>query len=71
LPGSIESAAPVVRRRCPAHEATRIGHTFEMDHLPSPTSAERNQERKRSYLPPAWPLLAIPVVVVIVILVTR
>jgi uncharacterized membrane protein YidH (DUF202 family) len=38
-----------------------------MDHMPSPAVAERNQERKRAYLPPVWPLLAIAVIVAIVL----
>jgi hypothetical protein len=42
-----------------------------MDHLPSPTVAERNQRRKLSYLPPVWPLFAIAAIVAMIVLVTR
>jgi hypothetical protein len=35
-----------------------------MDHLPSPTTAERNQKRKLQYLPPVWPLLLIVALIV-------
>jgi hypothetical protein len=45
------------------------GHTERMDHMPSPSSAERTQRRKLAYLPPAWPLLVIAVVVTVVVLV--
>jgi hypothetical protein len=38
-----------------------------MDHLPSPTVAERNQRRKLSYLPPVWPLLVIAAIVVVIV----
>ena len=47
------------------------GHTERMDHMPSPSSAERTQRRKLAYLPPIWPLLAIALVVAIVVLVMR
>jgi hypothetical protein len=42
-----------------------------MDHLPSPTVAERNQRRKLSYLPPVWPLVAIIAIVVAIVLIVR
>lgn len=42
-----------------------------MDHLPSPTVAERNQRRKLAYLPPVWPLLLIVAIVVAVVILTR
>lgn len=38
-----------------------------MDHLPSPSVAERNQRRKLAYLPPVWPLVAIAAVVVAIV----
>ena len=42
-----------------------------MKNLPSPARAERNQERKRQYLPPLWPLVAIIVVIVGIALLSK
>ena len=43
-----------------------------MDHLPSPSTAERNQRRKLQYLPPVWPLLLIvAVIIAIAVVVSR
>jgi hypothetical protein len=42
-----------------------------MKHLPSPTVAERNQQRKLAFLPPVWPLLAIAAIVAVIVIATR
>jgi hypothetical protein len=42
-----------------------------MKNLPSPSTAERNQERKLSYLPPLWSLLVVLAAIVIVAVVTH
>jgi hypothetical protein len=39
--------------------------------LESPAVAERKQERKRGFLPPIWPLLAIIVVFVVIVVIAR
>jgi hypothetical protein len=42
-----------------------------MKHLPSPTSAERNQRRKLQYLPSVWWFVAAIAAIVVVTIVTH
>jgi hypothetical protein len=42
-----------------------------MDHLPSPTKAERNQRRKLQYVPSPWWLLLVIAAVVVIAVLTR
>lgn len=42
-----------------------------MKNLPSPSTAERNQQRKLAYVPPLWSLLVVLAAIVIVIAVTH
>jgi hypothetical protein len=42
-----------------------------MKNLPSPSTAERNQQRKLSYLPPFWSLLLVLAAIVLIVVVTR
>jgi hypothetical protein len=42
-----------------------------MDHLPSPTVAERNQRRKLQYLPPVWPLVLALVLLALILAAVR
>jgi hypothetical protein len=41
-----------------------------MDHLPSPSRAERNQRRKLAFIP-AWPVVAAIVLVVLLVVFVR
>lgn len=46
------------------------GHVADVENMPSPKRAERNQERKLAFIP-MWPIVGAIVVVVVLVLLLR
>jgi len=49
---------------------SRPGHGADVDNMPSPARAERNQRRKLAFIP-MWPVVASVVLIVVVVLLAR